>query len=74
MSVKAPSRGGPKNLTIANPNGKLKSLYDNGEDNFSAREAATQLHPANNLGYVNYINGVPVSIQLNNTNDFISKA
>ena len=49
-------------------------MYDNGEDNFSAREAATQLHPANNLGYVNYINGVPVSIQLNNTNDFISKA
>jgi hypothetical protein len=49
-------------------------MYDNGEENFSSREAATALHPANNLGYVNYINGVPVSIQLNQTNDFISKA
>lgn len=48
---------------------KRPSKFDNGDESFSAREKEMRLHPANNLGYVNYINGVPVSIQLNNTSD-----
>ena len=52
---------------------KRQSKFDNGDESFSAREQEMRLHPANNLGYVNYINGVPVSIQLNNTNDFLGK-
>ena len=77
MSVKGPSRVGGRNKSSINPsnmNDKFKYTQDTGEENFMIREGANQHHPANNLGYVNYINGVPVSIQLNNTNDFISKA
>ena len=67
MSAKGPSRVGTRTnkSVVQNPSTlkpKRPSKFDNGDESFSAREQDARLHPGNNLGYVNYINGVPVSI------------
>lgn len=59
MSVKGPSRAGGRNKGSIIPVENFKSTYDNGEQNMIGKEGP---NIGNNLGYVNYINGVPVSI------------
>jgi hypothetical protein len=63
MSTKGPSRVGARTNKSVNKGAstlkvKRTSKFDNGEETFSAREQEMR----NNMGYVNYINGVPVSI------------